>query len=251
MSQFLFQRLRDVVSPGTQVVYYRCSGGEEDRNTATAMLRAVLWQLARSVSESGQTEAKDCLRRRFEQQRKHAQAKGQDYLANQDYLWNIIFTMASEPVIGPIYVVLDGLDKLDKESVSWLMRQYKSVADGTHAAANLALKIIVVSEVVAELQELAKEPKYMCAVVDLAENKAHVLSDLENVVSEKLRAIDCTPKIEGEVEQRMLLALLEHQSGHSNCSQVYENHLSRKLKTRSFSSSVSRKSLLNSPLHRK
>ena len=105
-----------------------------------------------------------------------------------------------KPSMGPIYVVLDGLDKLDGDSVNWLMRQYKSLVDSTGSPERPELKVIVVSQVVDEMQELAS--KDLCYVVDLAENKDHILGDLESLATENLRAIECAPKIEGENEKR-------------------------------------------------
>ena len=213
MSQFLFQRLRDAVGPSTQVVYYRCSGGEKNRNTVIAMLRTALGQIVGNVSKSGQTERKECLIHAFDQQEKNARTAGHDYFVNKDSLWKVLVAIAGDPVMGSIYVVLDGLDELDAEEVDWLMQQYERLFAGTE---NSELKVVVVSQEVKEMRGLAQ--KHWCAVIDLADNKAHVISDLEKTASERLRAIDCTPKIKGDNEQRMSPQSLKKRTAFANDS---------------------------------
>ena len=202
MSRFFFQSLRQAVGSNTQVVYYCCSDAEEKRNTAVSMLRSVLCQIVDSVRKSEQVERQQCLQRHFDQQEEQAKNKAQDHLNNKDALWKVLLVIASEPVIGPIYCVLDGLDELDAESVEWLMRQYKMLPAGKERPESFELKVVIVSQEVTELRELAGEG--LCAEISLedAENKEHIQSDLEKVVIDKLRAIECVPKIEGEAEKR-------------------------------------------------
>lgn len=111
--------------------------------------------------------------------------------------------------MGPIYSVLDGLYELDQESIDWLMRQYKDLFVNMSGPGKLELKVVIASQKVDELQDLAQNN--LCAVIDLADNKAHVMSDLEKIASEKLRALKCSPRIEGEVEKRTQSSIMRNQ----------------------------------------
>ena len=80
-------------------------------------------------------------------------------------------------------------------------------------------------------------------MVNLADNKTHVMSDLEKTASDKLGAIDCTPKIEGDTEKRMPSRSIELQNVPANPSQAYERPWLRKLATPSYTSNALQKSL--------
>jgi hypothetical protein len=198
MSHFLYQRVQNAVRPSTQVVYYLCSGGKHNRNNVVSMLRTVLSQIVTTVKASGQIARMRCVARAFEQQERIAKATCHDLFHGRDALWKVLLATASDPVFGPIYAVLDALDELDEESIHWLIRQYENLVESNAA---IELKVVVVSQEDETMRRLAT--RQLCAVVNLADNKEHVMSDLEKTTSDKLRAIDCMPRIEGDIEQRM------------------------------------------------
>ena len=166
------------------------------------MLRSVLSQIVDNVRNSEQVERKQRLLHHFDQQEEHTRTIAQDHIHSKDALWKVLMAIASEPAIGPIYCVLDGLDELDAESVEWLMRQYKLLPSGKDRSGNLELKIVIVSQEVDELRQLTNDG--LCSEISLedAENKEHIQSDLEKVVIGKLGAIECVPSIEGKTEKR-------------------------------------------------
>ena len=198
MSHFLYQRVQNAVRPSTQVVYYLCSGGKQNRNNVVSMLRTVLSQIVTTVKESGQIPRMRCVSRAFEQQDRIARATCHDLFHSRDALWKVLLATASDPVFGPIYAVLDALDDLDEDSIHWLIQQYENLVESN---AGIELKVVVVSQEDETMRRLAT--RQFCAVVNLADNKEHVMSDLEKTASDKLRAIDCVPQIEGDIEQRM------------------------------------------------
>lgn len=199
MSQFFFQRLREVVGEDTQVVYYRCTS-DQNRNTVVAMMRAALRQIAKHSREKGQADQKGAVLNYVKQQEDQVKNSGQDHLTSRDCLWKIIQLIASDSAIGPVYVVLDGLAELDSESVEWLMRQYGELVDDISRRGSLRLKVLVVSQEVDELKSLEKQSK--CGVISLDDNEKYMLSDVEQAASDRLQSIQRTPEITGETQQR-------------------------------------------------
>lgn len=197
MSHFLYQRIKSSVRPSTQLVYYLCTGDKKNHYGAVLMLRNVLWQIVEEVQQSDRIERKRCVVRAFEQQETMAKNALSDYLNSRDPLWKILLAIASDPAFGPIYAVLDALDELDQDSINWLVQQYQCLVD---SKAPPELKVIILSKEDVNMRKLEKQQ--VCHVINLADHKEHVMSDLEKTASEKLREIDCVPKIEGEIEKR-------------------------------------------------
>lgn len=240
MSRFFFQRLKEAVGSNTEVVYYCCNDGEEKRNTAISMLRSSLWQIVDSIKGSGQIEAQESLRRHVES----ARSRAHDFSNNREALWKVILALASEPAIGAIYCVLDGLDELNDDSVQWLMKQYRLLPSARTNGQATELKVVIVSQEVKELRELTNE--CLCAEISLgdAENKGYIQSDLEKVVSGALKDIKCEPKIEGDAEQRESTPLTSmHRTMDIDVFQVFGASSCKRPKIHTSISNVLQKSL--------
>lgn len=206
MSLFFSDRLKKAVGSNTHVTYYCCEKGKKKHNTATSMLRSVLLQIVDEVRNAGQTDQQVSLQNVFDQQEDQAKRKAQDHLNNKDALWKALIAIASEPIIGPVYCVLDGLDALGSESVEWLKKQYISLPGGKTRPDALELKVVIVSQEVPELRELVTNGQCTEISLEDAEKKEHIQSDLDKVVLNKLRHLEKSSSMDVGTEERKSLA---------------------------------------------
>lgn len=107
LSIFLTEKLES----RTQAVYYFCSSQDEQRNTATPILRGLLWRITAKRREltrhlldyfgnPGLTQAT---------------------LSSRETLWTLFKTALQVPGLGELFCVLDGLDECTPDSSRWLI----------------------------------------------------------------------------------------------------------------------------------
>jgi hypothetical protein len=98
-------------------VQYFCNNRDEKRNTATAIIRGLLFQLL-----SLRPKLFDYILPSFKVQ-KESLFTGTSF----ETLWRIFETMVHDPALGTTYCVLDGLDECDEASLEWLLKKFKAL----------------------------------------------------------------------------------------------------------------------------
>ncbi|KAK3707864.1 hypothetical protein LTR37_011866 [Vermiconidia calcicola] len=106
LSIFLTERLER----RKQAIYYFCSSEHEQRNTATAILRGLLWRIT-----AKRRELTRHLLDYFGNPR-----LTQATLSSRETLWSLFKTILQDPELGELFCVLDGLDECTLDSSRWL-----------------------------------------------------------------------------------------------------------------------------------
>ncbi|KAI0382245.1 ankyrin repeat-containing domain protein [Hypomontagnella monticulosa] len=139
MSIYLTECLETISrqSRDTTVVYFFCDNRDIKRNSAVAILRGLVWQLARLKPEllyHGLTEFR--LRG----------GKVETLFAGNaiETLWRIFKGMVQDPKAGSICCLIDGLDECDAASVDALAEKLSSLFSATNSSSH-RLKLVILS----------------------------------------------------------------------------------------------------------
>ena len=115
LSIFLSEQLSvEAAKPNTHLIYYFCGRQDERRNTATAVLRGLLWQLTLKAELTG------CIARHLEQ---HVEI----LLSEAESLWRLFAALMNDSECGTVYCVLDGLDELEDDNTLWMAKKFLSL----------------------------------------------------------------------------------------------------------------------------
>ena len=98
-------------------VQYFCNNRDEKRNTATAIIRGLLFQLL-----SLRPKLFNYILPSFKVQKESLFTD-----SSFETLWRVFETTVHDPVLGTTYCVLDGLDECDEASLEWLLKKFKSL----------------------------------------------------------------------------------------------------------------------------
>lgn len=181
LSIFLSEELEHLAeqSHGTISLQYYCDNKDERRNSASAILRGLIYQILKSRSELFKHIIPD-----FETQ-------GEE-LFSFPSLWRIFCDMLQDPDLGTVYCVLDGLDECDRDSLEFLLRKLRSLllTDlGQHTVCRL--KMVIVSRDLSDfLPELLSSFPHVTLDLNTAAEVDHDISQfIETKVNElsKLR----------------------------------------------------------------
>ena len=181
LSIFLSEELEHLAeqSHGTISLQYYCDNKDERRNSASAILRGLIYQILKSRSELFKHIIPD-----FETQ-------GEE-LFSFPSLWRIFCDMLQDPDLGTVYCVLDGLDECDRDSLECLLRKLRSLflTDlGQHTVCRL--KMVIVSRDLSDfLPELLSSFPHVTLDLNTAAEVDHDISQfIETKVNElsKLR----------------------------------------------------------------
>lgn len=99
------------------IIYCFCDHSDEKRNTASAILRALLFQTL-EARPALVKYAKYCVGGD-----KRAEERAERTLASRDALWFTFNEIMKDPELRNITCVIDGLDECDQNSASWLARK--------------------------------------------------------------------------------------------------------------------------------
>ena len=114
LSIFISQKLE----VARKTVYFFCSAESEDRRTATAVLRGLIWHLTGLFPE---------LVRAF---RERCGSSMDDAVLSRETLWVEFARLVAAVSSEHIYCVVDGLDECDQDSQDWLARKFVSLENG-------------------------------------------------------------------------------------------------------------------------
>lgn len=119
LSIFLSEELERLASQSHSTIFleYYCDNKDDRRNSATAILRGLLYQLLQSRPILFKYIISD-----FKIQREELFAKS-SFLS----LWRIFRDMLQDPDLKAVYCVLDGLDECDGDSLEMLLYKLKSL----------------------------------------------------------------------------------------------------------------------------
>ena len=138
LSIFLSEELERLASKSHSTIFleYYCENKDDRRNSATTILRGLLYQLLQSRPNLFKYIIPD-----FQIQREELFARS-SFLS----LWKIFRDMLQDPDLRTVYCVLDGLDECDRDSLEMLLNKLKSLFL-TELGLNTAchLKMILVS----------------------------------------------------------------------------------------------------------
>ncbi|KAF4451153.1 hypothetical protein F53441_5852 [Fusarium austroafricanum] len=117
------EQLAECMSTDT-VIYFFCNHGNINANSATAVLRGLIWQLCRlrpSLIHHGLEKVVSINERRI------ALAT-----SSVETLWQIFTAMIRDPTAGTITCVLDGLDECDESSINILSEKFWELLSSTN-----------------------------------------------------------------------------------------------------------------------
>lgn len=115
-----------------QVVYFFCVNSDETRNSATAAMRSILWQITEKQPQLTHHLLKDL----GSEQRRRAS------LLSVETLWRLFETVCNDPDFDPVVCVIDGLDKCDEDSIQRLATR---IVDHAAKQTPSPCKMIIVS----------------------------------------------------------------------------------------------------------
>jgi ankyrin repeat protein len=119
LSIFLAGELERIANDSQDMLFvqYFCNNRDEKRNTATAVIRGLLFQLL-----SLRPKLFDYILPSFKVQKESLFTD-----SSFETLWRIFETMVHDPVLSTTYCVLDGLDECDEASLEWLLKKFKAL----------------------------------------------------------------------------------------------------------------------------
>ena len=119
LSIFLAEELEQTAKRARNTVFleYFCDNKDEKRNTASAITRGLIFQLLQQRPQLFRH-----IQSSFEIQKESLFTPKLSIT-----LWRIFEAMLQEPVLGPIYCILDGLDECDEDSLEVILKRIKTV----------------------------------------------------------------------------------------------------------------------------
>ncbi|KAK5697078.1 hypothetical protein LTR17_024043 [Elasticomyces elasticus] len=168
LSIFLTERLEI----RTQAVYYFCSGEDEQRNNATAILRGLLWRIT--------VKRRELTRHMLDYFATPELA--QATLSSRETLWSLFKTVLQDPELGELVCLLDGLDECTSESSRWLiLKLVRFFGTEPIKSSNINMpRMVVVSRDIPALRQTAQ--------IRLApDNDEQVACDIKQFASAKVR----------------------------------------------------------------
>lgn len=124
-------------------IYYFCRAGDINRNSATTVLRGLLWYLVFKFPEL-RPELRACL---------EVKKRIQQAVLIAETLWNIFIQLTTSPKLVGTLCILDGLDECDPESRIWLATKF--VIWNKSATTN-RLRILVASRYMPAMNSLVQ-----------------------------------------------------------------------------------------------
>ena len=135
--------LSQIKERDTQTIYYFCAAGDDKRNTATAVLRGLLWRLTGLFPSAVATLQKDYDLNNL----KLIDA----ILSSPETLWSILVDLVTQVRPGRMFCVLDGLDECDEDSQRWLVGKLSTLPSGGYGD---VLKVVLISRRMAGLKDM-------------------------------------------------------------------------------------------------
>ncbi|KAF4977689.1 hypothetical protein FZEAL_5830 [Fusarium zealandicum] len=202
MSIFLTQHLeRSAMGQGVLVAYFFCDSMDKRRSTATSVLRGLMFQLiqqSRSLIDQVLTKWKLLRDKLFEDD-------------SFEDLWLVFMSMLQNLYKHELFLVLDGIDECEDESLVVLLRKITSIYSGSGQSTHL--KIVVLSR-----PHPACIRESLCGFPHLqldGKSDIHVSRDVETFISDRVSHIAKSKNIEGSVLAEHIKANFYERSEHT------------------------------------
>lgn len=179
LAMFLLQELEKELETTPQtsnhtIIYFFCSFSDARLNTATAILSSLIYQLIQRHRTMGRHATSSF----------SSQSRANETLRSATALWKVLNRMLSDPGIGKIFCVLDGLDECDLESQDFLASCFADLATGTPGTKAYGLNIIILS------QELSRPVFQGTSHLRLDANHNHAFKrDVNLFLTERLQGL--------------------------------------------------------------
>ena len=138
LSIFLAEELEQTAKHSQDILFlqYFCDNKDEKRNTATTIIRGLIFQLLQL-----RKKLFDYILPTFKIQ-KNSLFAGSSF----ETLWKIFESMVRDPILGTAYCVLDGLDECDEASLEVLLEKFAVLFSAkTNGSSVCHLNLIVLS----------------------------------------------------------------------------------------------------------
>ena len=143
LSIFLTAELETNPPPNAQLMYYFCTAADENRSSATCVLRSLLYQLL-ALYPHHAAHFLEHFRTAEELQ------KSVNY---REALWSCLSDCLQDSSLAVTYCVLDGLDECDAESRQWLVTRFERMMRSIRARNGTAsFRLVIVSRDISGLQ---------------------------------------------------------------------------------------------------
>ncbi|KAN0071996.1 hypothetical protein V8E54_009725 [Elaphomyces granulatus] len=157
--------------PDMAFAYFFCDNKDENRKSATSILRSFISQLLRQTGLFRHVKAD------FER-------KNGDFLANFEALWRIITSILHDRKSGKVFLLIDALDECDKGSRKDLLGALKILFDSADVPTRMKLKIVLTCRREDDIQEKLNR----CSTF-LAVDQGKADADLTWFISNKCKEI--------------------------------------------------------------
>lgn len=175
------------------LAYYFCAGQEIKRNTASAVLRGLLWQI---------TEQHPTLMRHV-MPHFDPPERGQATILSEETLWKLFEEICLDAGTQRLFCLVDGVDECDEDSMHWLVEKFLSVGcDPTY----VKLSLIVLSRPLNGLDEST------CITLD-PDHQGQVSDDVDLFVRSKVRQLSQKLRLDESFEINAAKILLEKSEG--------------------------------------
>jgi NACHT domain len=174
---------------GKTLVYFFFDSSSEDRKTATAMLRGLLWQL---ITQNLQLVRFLLLKYR---------AQKEKLFTSFDALWNVFLSIANDVASGEKYFIIDALDECQQDSRDPLLKALYDTFQPSNLGKYLPdIRILITSRPYPEIrEELQQFNNKDLSSFDMAKRDVEVF--IHKKVAELQQKKRYTPKVTAEILQ--------------------------------------------------
>jgi ankyrin repeat protein/NACHT domain-containing protein/GPI inositol-deacylase-like protein len=194
LAAFLADQLESATrnTPGMAFAYFFCDNKDENRKSATSILRSLLSQLLR------QTRLFQHVEDDFKQKK--------DFLTNFEALWRILTSILRDSRSGNVFLLIDALDECDEGSRKNLLNAIKSSFKSSDIP--MRLKIVITCRREDDIQAKLKQ----CST-SLAVDRGKTNADLSRFISNKTREISIDNEWPGNLQKHVQDVLVEKAGG--------------------------------------
>jgi ankyrin repeat protein len=173
--------------------YFFCTGQDAERNSASAVLRGLLWQIIKDKPKLQQY-----LLPYFD-----PPERGRATRLSEETLWNLFRDTCRHADIQRLYCLVDGVDECDEDSMHWLVDKFIGVE---HHDDYRKLSLLVLSRPVVGLRDST------CITLD-PDHHGQISADVEIFVRSKARELSRKLRVDGNFEENTTRILLEKSEG--------------------------------------
>ena len=189
------------------VIFYFCAGQDDKRNTATAVLRGLLWQMT-----GHEPDLMQYLAPFFD-----PPGRGHATLASEETLWQLLKDICNRSS-KRTYCVIDGIDECDEDSAHWLAARLASIESDS---AVCGLNIVVLS------RHLIGLDGRNCISLD-SDHDGQVSADVQMFVRDQMRRVSRQVRLNVEFREHVVTTLLDRSEGTFLWVGFVMNELSKK-----------------------